>query len=191
MILLLDNYDSFTYNIAQYAEELGADLLIKRNDEISVADAVVQEPSAILISPGPCTPDKAGVTEDMVRAFAGKIPVFGICLGMQAIGEVYGGKIVQAKRIMHGKESTIEHTGVGSFEGIPNPFRAIRYHSLVVERESLPGELEVTATAEDGEIMGLRHWSHDVEGVQFHPESILSEHGMQLISNWLRRVHRT
>jgi len=188
VILLLDNYDSFTYNVAQYAEELGAELLVKRNDEITVADAVGANPSAILISPGPCTPNKAGITEDLVREFAGRVPVFGVCLGMQAIGEVYGGKIVQAERIMHGKASDISHTGQGVFEGLPSPFRAIRYHSLVVERASLPADLEITATAEDLEIMGLRHRSLDVEGVQFHPESVLSEYGMQLIGNWLRRV---
>jgi anthranilate synthase/aminodeoxychorismate synthase-like glutamine amidotransferase len=188
MILLIDNYDSFTYNIAQYAEELGAVLLIRRNDEVTVADALAMSPEAVLISPGPCTPDKAGITEDLIRAFAGKAPVFGVCLGMQAIGEVFGGRIVQAARIMHGKESNIEHNGTGVFEGLPSPFKAIRYHSLVVERASLPECLEVTAVAEDGEVMGLKHRTLDIEGVQFHPESVLSEHGMTLIENWLRRV---
>ncbi|MBA3725091.1 MAG: aminodeoxychorismate/anthranilate synthase component II [Armatimonadetes bacterium] len=188
MILLLDNYDSFTYNVAQLAEELGAEILVMRNDEVSVEEVVSLKPLGILISPGPCTPDKAGITEDLVRAFAGRTPVFGVCLGMQAIGEVYGGKIVRAKRIMHGKESAIHHEGKGVFEGLPSPFRAIRYHSLVVERTCLPDELEVTASADDGEIMGLRHRDLDVEGVQFHPESILSEHGRAIIGNWVRRV---
>jgi len=189
VILLLDNYDSFTYNVAQFAEGAGAEILVKRNDEISVDDAVALKPRAVLISPGPCTPDKAGISEDLVRAFAGKVPIFGVCLGMQAIGEVYGGRIVRAKRIMHGKESAISHDGKGVFDGLPSPIRAIRYHSLVVERESLPTELEVTATANDGEIMGLRHRDVDIEGVQFHPESILTEHGKSIIGNWVRRVH--
>ncbi|MGI8924741.1 MAG: anthranilate synthase component II [Fimbriimonadales bacterium] len=188
MILLLDNYDSFTYNVAQLAEESGAEILVKRNDEVSVEGAVALNPQAVLISPGPCTPDKAGISEELVRAFAGKAPIFGVCLGMQAIGEVYGGKIVRAERIMHGKESAISHDGKGVFEGLPSPFRGIRYHSLVVERDSLPAELEITATADDGEIMGLRHRDLDVEGVQFHPESILTEHGKSIISNWVMRV---
>jgi anthranilate synthase component 2 len=190
VILLIDNYDSFTYNVAQYAQELGADILVKRNDEISVADAAALNPSAVLISPGPCTPDKAGITEELVRVFAARVPIFGICLGMQAIAEVYGGRIVQAERIMHGKESEITHTGQGVFEGLPSPFRAIRYHSLVVDRNSIPTVLEVTATADDEEIMGIRHREHDTEGVQFHPESVLTEHGIALIGNWLRRVQR-
>jgi anthranilate synthase/aminodeoxychorismate synthase-like glutamine amidotransferase len=169
---------------------LGADILVKRNDEISVADAAALNPSAVLISPGPCTPDKAGITEELVRVFAARVPIFGICLGMQAIAEVYGGRIVQAERIMHGKESEITHTGQGVFEGLPSPFRAIRYHSLVVDRNSIPTVLEVTATADDEEIMGIRHREHDTEGVQFHPESVLTEHGIALIGNWLRRVQR-
>lgn len=188
MILFIDNYDSFTYNVAQYAQELGAELLIKRNDTISVEEARALSPAAVLISPGPCTPDKAGITEDLIRAFAGKAPIFGVCLGMQAIGEVYGGKIVQATKIMHGKESDITHEGKGVFKGLPSPFRAIRYHSLVIDKDNIPQELEVTAVAEDGEIMGIRHRVHDIEGVQFHPESILSEHGKDIIRNWLARL---
>lgn len=145
----------------------------------------------VLISPGPGTPDRAGASEDLIRSLAGGVPIFGVCLGMQAIGEVYGGRIVRASRIMHGKASAISHEGVGVFAGMPSPFEAIRYHSLVVERESLPGELQITAEAEDGEIMGLRHRELDVEGVQFHPESVLSAHGKELLANWLRRTRST
>lgn len=188
MVLLIDNYDSFTYNIAQYALECGEEILVKRNDEITLDEIRSLHPRGILISPGPCTPDKAGITEDVIREFAGKIPIFGVCLGMQAIGEVFGGKIVRAKRIMHGKASSIEHNGDGIFEGLPSPIRAIRYHSLVVEKDSLPDELRVLATSEDGEIMALQHKSYDVQGVQFHPESVLTEHGHRIVENWLRHI---
>lgn len=188
MILLVDNYDSFTYNVAQYAMENGANLIVRRNDEITIDEIKVLKPEGILISPGPCTPDKAGITENIVREFAGKIPIFGVCLGMQAIGEVFGGKVVRAHRIMHGKSSAISHDGKGVFAGLPNPLQAIRYHSLAVERATLPDDLEISATSEDGEIMGLRHKSLDIEGVQFHPESVLTEHGNQIVANWVNRI---
>lgn len=188
MILLIDNYDSFTFNIAQYVLQITPDLVVRRNDEISIDQVREMNPNAILISPGPCTPDKAGIAEDVIREFADSTPIFGVCLGMQAIGEVYGGEIVQAERIMHGKESLVSHDEQGVFENVPNPFRAIRYHSLAVDRESLPDELVVTASSEDGEIMGLRHRTLDVEGVQFHPESILTQHGNLIIENWVNKV---
>ncbi|MCW5945853.1 MAG: aminodeoxychorismate/anthranilate synthase component II [Fimbriimonadales bacterium] len=188
MILLIDNYDSFTFNIAQYVLQITPDLVVRRNDEISIDQVREMNPNAILISPGPCTPDKAGIAEDVIREFADSTPIFGVCLGMQAIGEVYGGEIVQAERIMHGKESLVSHDEQGVFESVPNPFRAIRYHSLAVDRESLPDELVVTASSEDGEIMGLRHRTLDVEGVQFHPESILTQHGNLIIENWVNKV---
>lgn len=188
MILLIDNYDSFTYNVAQYALESGAELLVKRNDEITIEEIEKLQPDGILISPGPCTPDKAGISEDVIKTFKEKIPIFGVCLGMQAIGEVFGGKIVSAKKIMHGKASQITHSGKGVFEGLPSPLSAIRYHSLVVDKNSLPHELEITATSEDDEIMGLRHKHFHVEGVQFHPESILTEHGKQIIANWISQL---
>ncbi|HET6645169.1 MAG TPA: aminodeoxychorismate/anthranilate synthase component II [Fimbriimonadales bacterium] len=191
MILLIDNYDSFTFNIAQYLGELGAEVEVRRNDEIASAEAGKMQLQGVLISPGPGTPDRAGASEDLIRSLAGDVPIFGVCLGMQAIGEVYGGRIVRASRIMHGKASAISHEGVGVFAGIPSPFEAIRYHSLVVDRESLPAELQITAEAEDGEIMGLRHRELDVEGVQFHPESVLSAHGKELLANWLRRTRST
>ncbi|MBV6502851.1 MAG: Aminodeoxychorismate synthase component 2 [Fimbriimonadales bacterium] len=188
MILILDNYDSFTYNLAQYVQELGAEVVVRRNDDITVEEIEAMAPEGILISPGPCTPDKAGISEEVIQRLGGRIPIFGVCLGMQAIGEVYGGKIVRAKQIMHGKDSEIRHEGKGVFQGLPSRFRAIRYHSLVIEPSSVPSELEVTATSEDGEIMGVRHRGLDVEGVQFHPESALSESGKELVANWVRRV---
>jgi para-aminobenzoate synthetase component 2 len=190
VILLIDNYDSFTYNIAQYVMDCGAEVIVRRNDELTVDEIEELHPRAILISPGPCTPDKAGISEELIRRFAGKVPIFGVCLGMQAIGEVYGGKIVRAARIMHGKESQITHDGEGVFKGVENPFRAIRYHSLAVDKSTFPGELLVTATSEDGEIMGIRHRELDVEGVQFHPESILTEHGNQIVANWVDKVKK-
>ena len=186
MILLLDNYDSFTYNLAQYLEEAGAQVRVVRNDAISAHEALAGKPQGIMLSPGPCTPDKAGISEELVRAAAGLVPIFGVCLGMQAIGEVFGASVVPAQRIMHGKASWIEHNGQGVFEGLPTPLSVIRYHSLAVT--DLPSELEVTATADDGEIMGLRHSVHDIEGVQFHPESILTQCGKALVRNWLKRV---
>lgn len=187
-LLLIDNYDSFTYNLAQYIWSLGAEAEVRRNDEITVQEALDGDYAGILLSPGPCTPDKAGICEDIVRAAAGKVPLFGVCLGMQAMGEAFGGRIVPAQRILHGKPSQIEHDGQGVFQGLPSPFSAIRYHSLAVERSSLPKELRVSATAEDGEIMGIRHASLPIEGVQFHPESIGSEHGKRLVENWVRSV---
>ena len=191
MILMIDNYDSFTFNVVQYLLELGADVTVKRNDEIRIADIEAMQPQKIVISPGPCTPNEAGVSLDTVAYFAGKIPLFGICLGHQSIGQSFGGDIVRAKEVMHGKTSMIYHNGSGVFAELANPFEATRYHSLVVAPQTLPDCLEVTAwTEEDGEvdaIMGLRHRELDVEGVQFHPESILTEHGHQLLNNFLQR----
>ena len=191
MILMIDNYDSFTFNVVQYLLELGADVTVRRNDEISIGDIEHLAPEKIVISPGPCTPNEAGISLETVACFAGKIPLLGICLGHQSIGQGFGGKVVRAKEVMHGKTSMIHHQGRGVFTGLDNPFLATRYHSLVVEPESLPDCLEVTAwTEENGEvdaIMGLRHRELDVEGVQFHPESILTQHGHQLLNNFLQR----
>ena len=191
MILMIDNYDSFTFNVVQYLLELGADVTVKRNDEISIADIEAMQPQKIVISPGPCTPNEAGVSLDTVAYFAGKIPLLGICLGHQSIGQSFGGDIVRAKEVMHGKTSMIYHNGSGVFAELANPFEATRYHSLVVAPQTLPDCLEVTAwTEENGEvdaIMGFRHRELDVEGVQFHPESILTEHGHQLLNNFLQR----
>jgi anthranilate synthase/aminodeoxychorismate synthase-like glutamine amidotransferase len=185
MILIIDNYDSFTYNIVQYLGEMGADIQVVRNDELSVADILKKAPSKILISPGPCSPKEAGVSVDVIKELAGKIPILGVCLGHQSIGYAYGGDIVRAGKLMHGKTSQITHDGKGVFKGLPNPFRATRYHSLVIKKETLPDCLEVTATSEDGEIMGVRHKTLPVEGVQFHPESILTESGKDLLRNFL------
>jgi anthranilate synthase component 2 len=189
MLLMIDNYDSFTFNIVQYFGELGADVKVIRNDEIDVDGIAALEPAQLVISPGPCTPAEAGVSVDAIKAFAGRIPILGVCLGHQSIGQAFGGKVVHARAVMHGKTSPIHHRSVGIFSDLPNPFEATRYHSLVVERESLPDCLEVTAWTEcDGaedEIMGLRHRQLDVQGVQFHPESILTEHGHQMLKNFL------
>lgn len=190
MLLMIDNYDSFTYNLVQYFGELGTEVRVFRNDCITVDDIAELAPKRIVISPGPCTPDKAGVSLDVIRAFAGEIPIFGVCLGHQSIGQVYGGKIVHARNIMHGKTSKIVHKNVGVFNGLDNPLEATRYHSLVIERDSLPESLEITAWTEtaDGEvdeIMGVRHREHAVEGVQFHPESILTPSGHGLLKNFL------
>ena len=191
MILMIDNYDSFTFNVVQYLLELGAEVAVRRNDEITIADIEAMAPQKIVISPGPCTPNEAGVSLDTVAYFAGKIPLLGICLGHQSIGQSYGGDIIRAKTVMHGKTSMIHHNGNGVFAELANPFEATRYHSLVVAPETMPDCLEVTAwTEENGEmdaIMGLRHRELDVEGVQFHPESILTEHGHQLLNNFLQR----
>ena len=195
MILMLDNYDSFTWNIVQYLCELGAEVEVRRNDEIDIAGIEALNPEKICISPGPCSPAEAGISIEVIRHFAGKLPIFGVCLGQQSIGAVFGGNIIRAPRVMHGKTSQIHHTGEGVFQGLPNPFVATRYHSLVVDPDSLPDCLEVTAwtqieEGEEGEreaIMGLRHRELDVEGVQFHPESILSEHGHALFNNFLGR----
>ena len=187
MLLMIDNYDSFTYNIVQYFGELGEDVRTVRNDEITLAEIADLDPDRICISPGPKAPVDAGVSVDVLKQFAGKKPILGVCLGHQAIGEVFGGKIVRARQVMHGKTSKIAHTGVGVFRGLPSPFTVIRYHSLAIERASLPSCLEVTAWTDDGEIMGVRHKEFDIEGVQFHPESILSEHGHAMLKNFLER----
>jgi anthranilate synthase component 2 len=185
MLLMIDNYDSFTYNLVQYFGELGADVRVVRNDEIDVAGIEQLDPERIVVSPGPCSPNEAGVSIAAIKHFAGKKPVLGVCLGHQAIGQAFGGKVVHAQTLMHGKTSAIEHQGQGVFAGLPAPFTATRYHSLAVERASLPECLEVTAWTADGEIMGLRHRSLTVEGVQFHPESILTEHGHAMLKNFL------
>ena len=191
MILMIDNYDSFTFNVVQYLLELGAEVTVRRNDEISIEDIERLAPEKIVVSPGPCTPNEAGISLQAVACFAGKIPLLGICLGHQSIGQGFGGKVVRAKEVMHGKTSMIHHKGTGVFTDLDSPFLATRYHSLVVDAESLPDCLEITAwTEENGEIdaiMGLRHREHDVEGVQFHPESILTQHGHQLLNNFLQR----
>ncbi|HEV8108485.1 MAG TPA: aminodeoxychorismate/anthranilate synthase component II [Burkholderiales bacterium] len=185
MIALIDNYDSFTYNLAQYLGELGAEVRVFRNDEISVDQVAALAPSHVVISPGPGTPDDAGITLGLIARLAGSVPVLGVCLGHQAIGQAFGGKVVRAGRVMHGKVSRIRHDGGGVFIGVPDEFVATRYHSLVVERESLPACLGVTAQSEDGEIMGLRHRSLALEGVQFHPEALLTEHGHRMLQNFL------
>ncbi|GAB3444683.1 aminodeoxychorismate/anthranilate synthase component II [Massilia solisilvae] len=187
MLLMIDNYDSFTYNIVQYFGELGEDVRTYRNDEITIAQIEEMNPDRICISPGPKSPKDAGISVDVLKHFKGKLPILGVCLGHQAIGEAFGGKIVRAKQVMHGKTSLIAHTGVGVFKDIPSPFTVIRYHSLAIERASLPSCLEVTAWTDDGEIMGVRHKEYDIEGVQFHPESILSEHGHKMLQNFLER----
>jgi anthranilate synthase component 2 len=187
MLLMIDNYDSFTYNIVQYFGELGEDVRTVRNDAISLEQIAELNPDRICVSPGPKSPKDAGVSVDVLREFAGKKPILGVCLGHQAIGEAFGGKIIRAKQVMHGKTSKIAHTGEGVFKGLPSPFTVIRYHSLAIERASLPACLEVTAWTDDGEIMGVRHKEFDIEGVQFHPESILSEHGHAMLKNFLER----
>ena len=193
MLLMIDNYDSFTYNVVQYLAELGAEVKVVRNDEITVDDIGRLQPERIVISPGPCTPDEAGISMPAIERFAPHLPVLGICLGHQSLGQVFGAKVVRARRVMHGKTSPIHHSGAGVFAGLPSPFVATRYHSLVVSRENLPASLEVTAwtQTEDGalaEIMGLRHRESGAEGVQFHPESVLSEHGHALLGNFLGRT---
>jgi para-aminobenzoate synthetase component 2 len=185
MILVIDNYDSFTYNLVQYLGELGEDIVVKRNDEIDLAGIEQLKPDHILISPGPCTPNEAGVSLALIEHFKGKIPIFGVCLGHQAIGQAFGGDVVRAENLMHGKTSEIRHTGKGVFAGLPSPFTATRYHSLIVKRETLPDCLEITAETEAGEIMGLKHRAYPVEGVQFHPESIMTEHGRTMLRNFL------
>ncbi|HUL41860.1 MAG TPA: aminodeoxychorismate/anthranilate synthase component II [Burkholderiales bacterium] len=186
MLLMIDNYDSFTYNLVQYLGELGEDVVVYRNDEITLDEIAALKPKQIVISPGPCTPNEAGVSVPLIKRFAGEIPILGVCLGHQAIGQAFGGKIVHAKQLMHGKTSSIQHTKKGVFYDLPSPFLATRYHSLVIERASLPECLEITAWTADDEIMGVRHKSLRVEGVQFHPESILTEHGHELLRNFLR-----
>jgi anthranilate synthase/aminodeoxychorismate synthase-like glutamine amidotransferase len=186
MLLMLDNYDSFTYNLVQYFSELGQEVEVYRNDQISLDKIKQLEPSYIVISPGPCTPNEAGISLEIVNSFKGIIPILGVCLGHQTIGQAFGGKIVHAKNIMHGKTSDIEHTNSGVFKNLNNPFIATRYHSLVIERESCPAEFEITAwSKDDNEIMGIKHKTLPIEGVQFHPESILTEHGHDLLKNFL------
>jgi anthranilate synthase component 2 len=190
MMIMIDNYDSFTYNLVQYLGELGADVQVHRNDQITLAQIEQLQPERIMISPGPCTPNEAGVSMDVIRHFAGKLPILGVCLGHQSIGQVFGGKVVHARQIMHGKTSMIYHTDQGVFKGLENPYEATRYHSLVIEKQSLPDCLEITAWTqhEDGsfdEIMGVRHKEMVIEGVQFHPESILTQHGHALLKNFL------
>jgi len=186
MILVLDNYDSFTYNLVQYLGELGAEVQVRRNDEVGVEAIEAMGPAGIVISPGPCTPNEAGISLALIGRMAGKVPILGVCLGHQAIGQAFGGKVVRAQRIMHGKVSRIRHDGQGVFAGLPEDFAATRYHSLAVERATLPAVLEITAQSEDGEIMGLRHRELAVEGVQFHPEALLTEHGHKLLENFLK-----
>ena len=187
MLLMIDNYDSFTYNLVQYFGELGEEVRTVRNDEITLDEIAAMKPDRICISPGPKTPAEAGISIDILQQFKGKLPILGVCLGHQAMGAAFGGKVIRAKQVMHGKTSLIAHTGVGVFKGLPSPFTVIRYHSLAIERSSLPACLEVTAWTDDGEIMGVRHKEFDIEGVQFHPESILSEHGHALLKNFLER----
>jgi anthranilate synthase component 2 len=188
MLLLIDNYDSFTYNLFQYLSELGEEVVVVRNDKTTIDKIEEMKPQRIVVSPGPSTPQRAGTSNDVIRHFGSRLPILGVCLGHQCIGYSYGGKVEQAKQIMHGKSSMINHDGQGVFDGIPNPFSAIRYHSLVVEREGLPDCLEVTAWTEDGTIMGLRHRQHQVEGIQFHPESFMTEAGKKLLGNFLMGV---
>jgi anthranilate synthase component II len=187
MLLIIDNYDSFTYNLVQYLGELGEDVRVFRNDEITLEGVARLKPARIVVSPGPCTPNEAGISVPLIRELAGKVPILGVCLGHQAIGQAFGGRIVHAKELMHGKTSAIRHDRRGVFRELPDPFIATRYHSLAIERASLPGSLEVTAWTDDGEIMGVRHRELGVEGVQFHPESILTEHGHRLLKNFLER----
>jgi anthranilate synthase component 2 len=182
---MIDNYDSFTFNLVQYFGELGEEVRTYRNDEITLEQIEKLNPARICISPGPCTPHEAGVSVPVLQHFAGKLPILGVCLGHQSIGAAFGGKVIRAKEVMHGKTSPIQHTGIGVFKDLPSPYTIIRYHSLAIERESLPDCLEVTAWTDDGEIMGVRHKEYAIEGVQFHPESILSEHGHALLKNFL------
>ncbi|MFZ0979817.1 MAG: aminodeoxychorismate/anthranilate synthase component II [Candidatus Acidiferrales bacterium] len=185
MILLLDNYDSFTYNLAQYLGQMGQELLIRRNDQITLDEIEERKPERIVISPGPCTPKEAGISVPLIERFAGKIPILGVCLGHQSIGAAFGGRVIRAPKVMHGKTSQIHHDGETIFYGLPQDFQATRYHSLIVERKSLPPELEISAETADGTIMGLRHRQMKVEGVQFHPESVLTEAGFRLLENFL------
>jgi anthranilate synthase/aminodeoxychorismate synthase-like glutamine amidotransferase len=187
-VLVIDNYDSFVYNLVQYLGELGAEPLVHRNDELTLTEIIALDPDAVLVSPGPGTPDDAGVSNDVIRQFGGRVPVLGVCLGHQCIGQVYGGQVVRAPQVMHGKTSLIRHTGAGVFAGLPDPLEATRYHSLVVDRASVPDVLEITAETDDGIVMGLRHRELGVEGVQFHPESILTVGGHDLLRNFLGGV---
>ena len=187
MIILIDNYDSFTYNLVQYLSMLGESVEVYRNDKVSVQEVEDKGPERIVISPGPCTPSEAGISCELIAHMAGKVPILGVCLGHQSMGQVFGGKVVRAGRLMHGKTSPIHHDNKTIFEGLPNPFEAIRYHSLLVERESLPDCLEISAESDQGEIMGLRHKHYPIDGVQFHPESVMTGPGMDLLRNFLKR----
>jgi len=186
MILVIDNYDSFTYNLVQYLGQLGQDIVVKRNDEIDIAGIEQLAPDHIMISPGPCSPNEAGISLQVIERFKGVIPIIGICLGHQSIGQAFGGEVVRAEQLMHGKTSQILHDGKSLFEGLPSPFTATRYHSLIVRRETLPDCLEITAETEAGEIMGLRHKQYPIEGLQFHPESIITEYGLRMLENFLK-----
>jgi para-aminobenzoate synthetase component 2 len=190
MIIMIDNYDSFTYNLVQYLGVLGEELIVKRNDEVTIKEIEGLNPDFIMISPGPCTPNEAGISLEAIAYFAGKIPIFGVCLGHQAIAQAFGGKIVRADRLMHGKTSQVFHDGKTIFSGIPSPFTATRYHSLIVEKETLPDCFEISAWTEENEIMAIRHKTLPVEGVQFHPESIMTSHGMQLLKNFIEIYKR-
>ncbi len=185
MILVIDNYDSFTYNLVQYLGELAADVRVKRNDEISLREIEAMKPDHLMVSPGPCSPNEAGISCAVIERFAGRIPLFGVCLGHQCLGQVYGGRVIRADRLMHGKTSPIHHRGEGLFKEMPNPFEATRYHSLIVERASVPDTVRITAETEEGEVMGLQHVSEPLYGVQFHPESILTEDGKKILANFL------
>jgi anthranilate synthase component II len=186
MLLMIDNYDSFTYNLVQYFGELDQDVRVYRNDRITLDEIADLRPERIVISPGPCTPKEAGISIELIKQFAGRMPILGVCLGHQAIGEAFGGEVVRASRLMHGKTSMIQHDGQTIFKSLPNPFEATRYHSLIVKRETLPAVLKISAETREGEIMGLRHVEYPIEGVQFHPESILTKPGMDLLRNFLR-----
>ncbi|PEB83000.1 aminodeoxychorismate/anthranilate synthase component II [Bacillus cereus] len=187
MILMIDNYDSFTFNLVQFLGELGQELVVKRNDEVTISDIENMKPDFLMISPGPCSPNEAGISMEVIQYFAGKIPIFGVCLGHQSIAQVFGGEVVRAERLMHGKTSPMHHDGKTIFLDIPNPFTATRYHSLIVKKETLPECLEITSWTEEGEIMALRHKTLPIEGVQFHPESIMTSHGKELLHNFIRK----
>lgn len=187
MILMIDNYDSFTFNLVQFLGELGQELVVKRNDEVTISDIENMKPDFLMISPGPCSPNEAGISMEVIQYFAGKIPIFGVCLGHQSIAQVFGGEVVRAERLMHGKTSPMHHDGKTIFSDIPNPFTATRYHSLIVKKETLPECLEITSWTEEGEIMALRHKTLPIEGVQFHPESIMTSHGKELLHNFIRK----
>ncbi|HZG16152.1 MAG TPA: aminodeoxychorismate/anthranilate synthase component II [Candidatus Bathyarchaeia archaeon] len=191
MIIMIDNYDSFTYNLVQYVGELGEELQVYRNDKISIPQIEQLAPDYLMISPGPCTPNEAGISMDVIRHFAGKIPILGVCLGHQSIGQVFGGQVIRAERLMHGKTSPVYHDGRTIFQDIPSPFTAARYHSLIVEESTLPDTLEITARTAEGEIMAVRHRQYAVEGVQFHPESIITQHGKLLLRNFLSHYAKT
>ncbi|UUZ82158.1 aminodeoxychorismate/anthranilate synthase component II [Paenibacillus sp. P26] len=188
MILVIDNYDSFTYNLVQYLGELGEKVEVRRNDEIDLAGIEALKPDHILISPGPCTPNEAGISLSLIEHFKGKIPILGVCLGHQSIGQIFGGEVIRAERLMHGKTSQIHHDGRTIFKDLPSPFTATRYHSLIVKRETLPDCLEISAETAEGEIMGLRHKEYPIEGVQFHPESIITDHGHRMLKNFLKET---